>query len=127
MRNYPAEAYIRHKEVLKNAEPSDIKRMAFVGDKLISAALTVRLSKYDLSTTQSCQIVDTCLSNKTFSTMCSFPIKDKNGNSLTREHTRGTYVEAAFYLDHEKFGFQYLVDNVINIGCSHDILLILGK
>lgn len=104
--NYLAEIPEKHRNTLVYADRGDIRRMAFVGDGYWKAIVAKRLSKEDAPLNKMNEASSVLTSNKFLAQ--HFPPIGFGGGVILNEHTKGTFIEAAIYLEVEKHGFEYV-------------------
>lgn len=109
--NYIHETLNRHYKTLKSADWSDIERMAFIGDRLIEAAFCVNLSKVDKKSGEWQGLIQNALSNENFAKY----FQGKCNNNRHSEWSKGTVIEACFYLDYINHGMDFLIKGAKNI------------
>jgi len=111
--NFIHESLKRNRAVLDKADESDIKRMAFIGDRIAEAAVCLLLACMDKNRGEWDCFIGSILSNHNLS--CSFIGRKPKLLGEDIEWNKATYIEASFYLDHEKYGFDFIKEGVRRI------------
>ena len=111
--NYIHQTLHRNRSILDNADVEDIKRIAFVGDRLIATAVCLNLSRLNEKNCEWDSLLISIVSNKNLSKSFIGPPTKLIGSDTNWNNA--TYIEACFYLDHQNFGMEFLVKGAANI------------